>query len=45
MLTIILLVAAAVLFGLAAFGIGGRINLVALGLLLLTGALLIPEVS
>jgi hypothetical protein len=33
MLAIILLLIAAVCFGLAAFGVGGRVNLIALGLL------------
>ena len=32
MLDLILLVAAAVCFGLAAWGVGGRINIIALGL-------------
>lgn len=33
MLAVVLLLIAAVCFGLAAFGVGGRVNLVALGLL------------
>lgn len=33
MLTLILLILAAVCFGLAAFGVGARVNLVAIGLL------------
>ena len=33
MLTIVLLIVAAVCFGLAVFGVGSRVNLVALGLL------------
>jgi len=41
----LLLVGAAVCFGLAAFGIGGRINLVALGLLLWVLTVLLPAVS
>jgi hypothetical protein len=35
-LTLILLIAAAIVFGLATFNVAARVNLIALGLLLLT---------
>jgi len=44
-LILLLLIGAAVCFGLAAFGVGGRINLVALGLLLWILTVLIPAMS
>ena len=40
-LDLVLLIAAAICFGLAAVGVGGRINLVALGLLLATLSVLL----
>jgi len=43
-LGLLLLVIAAVLFGLAAIGIGGRINLVAAGLFCLSLAAMVGEV-
>ena len=42
-LVFLLLLVAAVLFALAAFGVGGRINLVAAGLCLLALALAVPH--
>jgi hypothetical protein len=44
-LTFILLTAAAVCFGLAAFGVGGRVNLVALGLLACVLTQLLPAIQ
>lgn len=44
-LILILLVAAAVMFGLAAFGVGGRINLIALGLLCWVLTQLLPAIN
>lgn len=43
MLTLILLIVAAVCFGLAAFGVPAKVNLVALGLLAWVLTLLIPR--
>ena len=46
MLTLILLVVAAVCFGLAAFGVAvGRVNLVALGLLAWVLTVLVPALT
>lgn len=42
MLTLILLIAGAVCFGLAAAGVGGRVNLIALGLLCWLLTVLLP---
>jgi hypothetical protein len=44
-IALILLIAAAILFGLAAFGVGSRINLVALGLLCWVLTAVIPAVE
>jgi len=44
-LQFVLLLIAAVLFGLAAAGVGGRINLVAAGLCLVAVALLLPSAN
>lgn len=45
MIALILLVAAAVCFGLAAFGVGGRVNVVALGLLFWVAAVIVERIS
>jgi len=44
MLTLILLILALACFVPAAFGVGARVNLVALGLVFVTGALIVPLV-
>ncbi len=45
MVSLILLVAAAVCFGLSAFGVSSRVNLVALGLLCWVLAELVPALA
>jgi hypothetical protein len=45
LLVIVLLIVAAVLFAIAAFGVGSRINLVAAGLFFVAVALLIPPLT
>lgn len=44
MLALILLILALACFGIAAFGVSARVNLVALGLAFVTGALIVPLV-
>jgi hypothetical protein len=44
MLVILLLLAALIMFLLAAFGVGGRVNLIALGLACYVAAQLLPAI-